>query len=109
MNDYQRQLEIEVERSRLKHQEGLSFRDDRTDLIPSYASLQNCVENEENAWKEAVEDYRSIYRSSPSNRSQEDLRNNEMRAHNGRSFIKRADSVSMSRGKINSLTVSSVV
>ena len=106
MTDYQRQLEIEIERSRLKHQEGLAFRDDRTNLIPSYASLQNCVENEENAWKEAIEDYRSVYRSSQTNRSQEDFSCDEMGSRNGRSCMKRADSLSMSRGKINSLTVS---
>ena len=69
MSDYQRQLELEVERSRIK-QGGIIFHGDRTDLFPSYASLHNCVESEEIAREEAVEDYRSINGSA---RNQNDI------------------------------------
>jgi hypothetical protein len=109
---YQRQLELEVERSRIKRG-GLIFQHDRTNLIPSYASLHDYVDNDETAWEEAVEDYKSVHNSAST--SQNGFSTTEMKQSGQRNGCngKSTDSYSytpVARGKNStiSLTVSSV-
>lgn len=101
---YQRQLEIEAERSRIK-QGGLIFQHDRTNLIPSYASLHDYVENDEAAWEEAVGDYKSVNNSACT--SQSGFSTTEMKQR-GQQHGKSTDSYSyipVARGKNSTISL----